>query len=153
MRDRGYGRFVKLGLSAVLLGTFAIPCAAVERPFKLQGTTAVIGNPFSPDGAAMEASGTATHLGDWTEIGMIFFDGSSGPPFPATAIAHFTAANGDQLDVLLVGSIDASLMATATYHIVGGTGRFAGASGHGDFAAAPNPDGTLSYTSTGTIDY
>lgn len=152
MRNRSNGWLIKLTLGAVILA-MAIPCAAVERPFKLQGTTAVIGNPFAPEGAVMEGSGTATHLGNWTNEGPIFFDGSSGPPFPATGIVHFTAANGDQLDVLLVGTIDANLVATATYHIVGGTGRFAGASGHGDFAAAPNSDGTLSYTSTGTIDY
>jgi hypothetical protein len=153
MKNRGYGRLIALTLSAIILVAFAIPCAAVERPFELRGTTAVIGNPFSPDGAAMEGNGTATHLGKWTEIGMIFFDGSNGPPFPATAIAHFTAADGDQMDVLMTGTIDASLVATATFHIVGGTGRFADASGHGDFAASPNPDGTLSYTATGTIDF
>jgi hypothetical protein len=152
MRDRSYG-WIRLSLGAAILVASAIPSAAVERPFKLQGTTAVIGNPFSPDGAAMEGNGTATHLGNWTEVGVIFFDGSDGPPFPATAIAHFTAANGDQLDVLMTGTIDASLVATATFHMVGGTRRFAGASGHGDFAATPNPDGTLSYTATGMIDY
>ena len=152
MRNRSDGRLIKLTLGAVILA-MAIPCAAVERPFKLQGTTAVLGNPFSPDGAAMEGHGTATHLGDWTEVGVIFFDGSGGPPFPATAIAHFTAADGDQLDVLMTGTIDANLVAVATFHIVGGTGRFAGASGHGNFLADPNPDGTLSYTAAGTIDY
>jgi len=153
MREQSLGWMIKSGLSAVLILAIAVPCAAVERPFKLQGTTAVIGNPFAPEGAAMEGTGTATYLGKWTEEGQIFFDGSSGPPFAATAIAHFTAANGDQLDVLLIGTIDASLVATATFHIVGGTGRFAGASGHGDFSALPNLDGTLSYLATGTIDY
>jgi hypothetical protein len=142
-----------LSLATVILVAFAIPGAAVERPFKLQGTTAVIGNPFAPEGAVMEGNGTATHLGHWTNAGPIFFDGSGGPSFPATGIAHFTAANGDQLEVLLTGAIDASLVATATYHIVGGTGRFAGASGYGDFLAEPNPNGTLSYRATGTIDY
>lgn len=153
MRERSYGWLIKLSLGAVVLLAFTIPCAAVERPFKLHGTTAIIGNPFAPDGATMEANGTATHLGDWTEECPVFFDGSSGPPFAATAMAHFTAANGDHLDVVLVGTIDASLVATATYHIVEGTGRFANASGHGDFSAHPNPDGTLSYTATGTISY
>ena len=151
MRELSSGWLIKVGV--LILVTLTVPCAAVERPFKLQGTTEVIGNPFAPEGAAMEGHGTATHLGKWTNEGPIFFDGSSGPPFPATGIVHFTAANGAQLEVLLTGTIDASLVATATYHIVGGTGRFAGASGHGDFAASPNPDGTLSYTATGTIDY
>jgi hypothetical protein len=123
------------------------------RPFTLRGTTAVIGNPFAPGGAVMEGAGTATHLGEWTNEGPVFFDASSGPPFAATAIARFTAANGDLLEVLLTGTVTASLVATATYHIVGGTGRFAEASGQGDFLAEPNPDGTLTYTAAGTIAY
>ena len=153
MRERSLGWLIRLSLGTFILMECAIPCAAVERPFELQGTTVVIGNPFAPEGAVMEGAGTATHLGNWTNEGPIFFDGSSGPPFAATAIGHFTAANGDQLEFLLTGTIDASLVATATYHIVGGTGRFANASGHGDFSAAPNPDGTLSYVAIGTINY
>jgi hypothetical protein len=153
MRERSRRWLIKLSLCALALAAFAVPCAAVERPFRLQGTTEVIGSPFDPAGAAMEGSGTATHLGRWTNEGLIFFDGSGGPPFGALAIVHFTAANGDRLDVILAGTVDASLVATAAYHIVGGTGRFAGASGHGDFSSQPNPDGTLSYTATGTVDY
>ena len=153
MREQNYRWLIKLSLCVLVLTAFAIPCAAVERPFKLQGTTVVIGNPFDPAGAQMQGSGTATHLGNWTNNGVIFFDGSSGPPFGALATVHFTAANGDHLDIILAGTVDASLVATATYHIVGGTGRFAGATGHGDFSAQPNPDGTLSYAATGTINY
>ena len=51
------------------------------------------------------------------------------------------------------GNLDLSGVATATYYIVGGTGRFAGASGTGDFIAQPNADGTLSYTAHGVINY
>src|SRR5437879_10656144 len=153
MRERSFRWFVRLTFGAVALAAFAITCAAVERPFKLQGTTMVLGNPFSPAGAAMQGSGTATHLGRWTNTGLIFFDGSSGPPFAATAIVHFIAANGDHLEILLNGEVDASFVTEATYYIVGGTGRFADASGSGDFSAHPNPDGTLSYTAEGTIDY
>src|SRR5437870_1079829 len=119
MRQRSYRLFIKLSLSATVLAALAIPCAAVERPFKLQGTTLVLGNPFDPAGAKMMGAGQATHLGRWVNEGLIFFDGSSGPPFSATAIVHFTAANGDKLDILLAGQIDLSGLATATYYIVG----------------------------------
>jgi|SRR5947209_10406972 len=153
MKPRSDGWLIRLSLSAVVLAALVIPCAAVERPFKLQGTTGIFGNPFDPAGAQMLGTGEATHLGHWVNDGLIFFDGSSGPPFSATAIVHFTAANGDQLDVMLTGKIDLSGVATATYYIVGGTGRFAGASGKGDFTAQPNIDGTLHYTAIGVINY
>lgn len=139
-----------LALSAAL----ASPCSAVERPFNLQGTTALLGNPFDPAGAAMvDGHGIATELGAWTNTGTVFFDGSSGPPFGASGFAQFTAANGDHLDAILVGTVDASFVVTATYSLVGGTGRFAGVSGQGGFLAHPNLDGSFSYTANGTIDF
>ena len=153
MKRRSYKLFIKLSVIAVVLAALAIPCAAVERPFRLEGTTLVLGNPFAPEGAQMKGAGQATHLGSWVNEGVIFFDASSGPPFAATAIVHFTAANGDKLDIILAGQIDLSGVATATYHIVGGTGRFANASGTGDFTAQPNVDGSLHYTAAGVINY
>src|SRR5256714_12912747 len=135
------------------LALLASPAAAVERPFKLQGTTQIIGTPFAPGGARMRGVGQATHLGRWVNEGTLFFDGSTGPPFPALAIVNFTAANGDELDITVVGTLDPSGTAIANFYIVGGTGRFANASGGGDFSAHPNADGTLSYTAEGVIDY
>jgi hypothetical protein len=153
MNPRNCRWLINLIAGAMMLAALAIPGAAVERPFKLQGTTLVLGNPFDPAGAPMLGTGEATHLGLWFNEGVIFFDGRSGPPFAATAMVHFTAANGDKVEFLLVGNLDLSGVATATYYIVGGTGRFAGASGTGDFIAHPNADGTLSYTAQGIINY
>ena len=153
MKTRTVSSLINFSLCAAVLIAFAIPCAAVERPFKLEGTTVVLGNPFDPAGAQMQGNGTATHLGDWANSGVIFFDASSGPPFPVIVVVHFSAANGDQLDAILVGHIDLSGVATGTYYITGGGGRFTGASGKGVFSAHTNPDGTLSYNADGTINY
>ena len=94
MKTRTVSSLINFSLCAAVLIAFAIPCAAVERPFKLQGTTVVLGNPFDPAGAQMQGNGTATHLGDWANSGVIFFDASSGPPFPVIVVVHFSAANG-----------------------------------------------------------
>jgi hypothetical protein len=153
MKTRTVRSLINFSLCAAVLIAFAIPCAAVERPFKLQGTTVVLGNPFDPAGAQMQGKGTATHLGNWTNSGVVFFDASSGPPFPALVVIHFSAANGDQLDTILVGYTDLSAVSTGTYYITGGGGRFTGASGKGVFTAQNNPDGTLSYNAEGTINY
>jgi hypothetical protein len=79
----------------------------------------------------MDGAGTATHLGQWTNVGTMFFDGSSDPPFAASGIVHFTAADGNRVDVSLTGTVDATLTATATYTFIGGTGPFAAVSGTG----------------------
>ena len=70
---------------------------------------------------------------------------------------NFTAANGDTLSASFAGTLtphaDGSLSGTLPCVITGGTGRFAGATGHYDFAitAVPLPDGS-GFASTATID-
>ena len=141
-------------LGALLLLAMSTSVLAQERPFHLEGSTKVLGNPFAPEGAGMDGAGTATHLGSWTNVGTMFFDASGGPPFAATGFVHFTAADGDHLDAVLTGTLDASLTAAATYTFVGGTGRFANATGSGTLNGQLNPfDGTLTYSVVGTINY
>src|SRR5438876_7485172 len=73
-----------LTLLLALSAAFATPCLAADRPFSLQGTTALAGNPFDPAGAAMVGGhGTATYLGAWTNTGRVFFVPGNAPPFAA----------------------------------------------------------------------
>ena len=70
---------------------------------------------------------------------------------------NFTAANGDTVTASFAGKLtpnpDGSLSGTLPCVITGGTGRFAGATGHYDFTitAVPLPDGS-GFASTATID-
>jgi sugar (pentulose or hexulose) kinase len=117
----------------LLLG--AIPVAAVERPFALNGRgvaafiTDSAGNII---GANVTASGTATHLGLWTTVGTVTFTPDNGV-LRSHAEVTLTAANGDKLESVVDGALNP---ATGTDHgnlrFVGGTGRFQGASGNCD---------------------
>lgn len=141
----------------LLLGV--IPVAATERPFALNGRGVAS---FITDGAGhiigadVTASGTATHLGLWTTSGTVNY----APPdengkIPSSGEATIVAANGDKLNVVIQGSFDP---ATGTDHgvfrFVGGTGRFAAASGSADFVVTVNPlTGGFELVIVGTIDY
>ena len=107
-----------------------------------------------------------TGTGVGTEIGRasieVFVEGDITLPFPAlvTSTATFTAANGDKIfergeGYLQEPAPDAVLLhLTGNGTIIGGTGRFAGATGNLSFEVTQNlfdPKGTVVFT--GTISY
>lgn len=152
-------RFIKirsLMLTAVLLlGAFS--AAAVERPFALNGNGLAA---FITDGAGnvvganVTASGRATHLGLWTTTGTVRYTPDNGL-LRSSGEATITAANGDKLEVALEGVLDPVTNTDhGVFHFVGGTGRFAGASGSADFVVNVNPlTGGFELTMVGRIDY
>jgi hypothetical protein len=141
----------------LLLGS--IPVAAVERPFALNGTgvgqfiTNEAGLPIS---ANVTGSGTATHLGLWTTTATVNY----GPPnedglIPSSGEATIIAANGDTLEAVVQGTLNLGAGTdTGIFTFVGGTGRFAGASGSADFVVTVNPiTGGFELTMVGRINY
>lgn len=108
-------------------------------PFKVNGSpgSAEItgGPPPAPLNLTVNAEGQATHLGHYssTASAVITF------PSPTTAVfdggGTFTAANGDQLSFTYTGDFFPGPVpgGRGNYEIVGGTGRFAGATGSGIF--------------------
>ena len=123
----------------LLLGS--LPAAAVERSLTLHGEGHL--TMVTPTEGMLAASGTATHLGHWTQIGKISIT-SDGPPeigdaLPTAGEVTFTAADGDTLH----STFDAVLTITTTTPLTGiaqgvfvfdgGTGRFEGMSGNGTF--------------------
>src|SRR5215210_817324 len=136
-------------LAVLLLGSF--PVQAAELPFSLTGAGTV-----TTDGA-VSASGRATHLGLFTEAGQVNFVPDPNDPTRvlATGTATFTAANGDELEVLIDGSLDLTTgIATGVFTFDGGTGRFEGASGTGNFVILQNlVTGAFEVTAVGTVNY
>ncbi|MFL6275465.1 MAG: hypothetical protein ACJ74G_09650 [Blastocatellia bacterium] len=142
---------------ALLLG--AIPVTATERPFALNGNGVAA---FLADeagnitGANVTISGTATHLGLWTATGTVHYAlPNENGKIPSSGEAGLISADGDKLNVVVQGLFDP---ATGTDHgvfrFVGGTGRFATASGSADFVVTVNPlTGGFTLTVVGTIDY
>lgn len=136
-------------LAVLLLGSF--PAQAVERPFSLSAAGTVI------DGA-INASGRATHLGQFTEIGQLSFVlDPNNPGFAlVSGTATFTAANGDQVNATLQdASLDLSTgLGSGVIEFAGGTGRFEGASGSGNLVVQQNLlTGAFEATIVGTLDF
>lgn len=152
-----------LALAAfLLLGT--LPVMAKARPFALNGNgvaTFITDGAGIPIGANVTASSTATHLGLNVTVGTVTF--SPDPDHPGRLLSSgsgtITAANGDTLLIEFNGSLEptpGSSTATdeAIFRFVGGTGRFAGASGQADALVVINLlTGAFEITMVGKIDY
>jgi hypothetical protein len=147
-------RFVSLRpAGALLVATvlLALPdrASAGERPHFLRGTAQFV----SP--TDFVGSGEATHLGRYTEAGSAQFSPTADPTvLRVDAWTVLTAANGDQLFETVTGELDlltGAITATVTY--VGGTGRFADASGSAALSAQMLPGGAIAVAVEGTIDY
>ena len=152
MTRRTYLTVLTLSALAVLgPGSHA---AAEERSFRLAGEGSLLFDPQQTLEGDFAAAGEATHLGHWTNTGTIAFD----PIDPVTLVASgdvtFVAANGDELWMEFDGVLDLTTgLGTGTFVIVGGTGRFAGATGLTDLEIIQAPDGRFAFTLDGTIDY
>lgn len=133
---------------AITLG-FAERASAKERPHSSRGTAQFV----SP--TEFVGSGNATHLGRYQEAGTVAFHPTGTP-----GVLHvhgtivYTAANGSELHAVVAGELNGltgEVLATVTY--VGGTGRFADATGVAALSGTAFPDGSLAVTVKGTIDY
>ena len=137
------------------------------RPMKLRLTVAATGEVVPPPTPCLQffhtvIEGHATHTGRIEGVGRTCVTDAvapdPSPPFPAPGpgpyltatfsnpLWELTAANGDQLfleavdAVAVISLADGSLRAEGSHTIVGGTGRFAGATGILQ-SAAVNADG------------
>jgi hypothetical protein len=138
------------------LGT--IPASAVERPFALKGTgvaTLIIDENGHLVGATPTASGTATHLGQWTVSGNVKYTPDNNGVLRSSGDATIVASNGDKLYTKIDGILDPiAAVDQGIFYFVGGTGRFEGATGSASFVVAINPvTGGFDLTVVGKIDY
>lgn len=140
----------------MLLGT--IPVSAVERPFALRGTgvaTLITDGSGNLIGGTPTGSGTATHLGQWTVTGTVHYTPDSNGVLHSSGDATITAADGDKLQIQIDGILDpVAAVDQGVFHIVGGTGRFEGATGEANFVVSLNPlTGGFELTVVGKINY
>jgi hypothetical protein len=133
-----------LALAAPVQGT------AVGLPHVSSGTAQ-----FAANGSDFAGAGTATHLGRYTEAGSATFTPTADPTvLHVEAHSTYTAANGDQLFASFSGELNGVTGAvTATVTYVGGTGRFANASGTATFSGQLLPGGAIQASANGTINY
>jgi len=151
-------KFLVLALT-VLIGSLAV--TATERPFSANGkgiATPIFDNNGNLVGVEPTGSGTATHLGLFTNTGKVTFtqDPSNSNILIPTGEGVFTAANGDKLNFIITGgALDKTTgIGTGDFEFTGGTGRFANATGHTTAVVEQNfVTGAYEITIVGNIDY
>jgi hypothetical protein len=133
---------IYLPMAAIILtAALAVPAAAKDQvPFKgtFQGSDTVT----PPATVATDATGTGTHLGQFSFTHVLTLS-------TLTGSAHWVAANGDSIDsTSVVSAVPGPVVLTVTeiHTITGGTGRFSGAEGsftvHRTHVHALSDDGT-----------
>ena len=130
MKQRWYGVGTLLAVLAVL--TLSAPAlATVEQlPFKGRSSGVVTTTGFDPvamiASTHVEGQGQATHLGQFTVTGDVDVNVVTGI---AEGTWTLTAANGDRLFLTMTGRGIDETHGIGTFTVVGGTGRFEGATG------------------------
>lgn len=148
-----------------LLGSVAV--LAVDRPFALNGkgvATFTLNEAGIPVRGDVTSTSNATHLGLCTTVGVVNYTPANDPEHPGRLLSSgsgkITAANGDTLLIEFSGVLDPPPPGSATatdkpvFHFVGGTGRFANASGAANAVVVVNlATGAFEITMVGNIDY
>jgi hypothetical protein len=147
-----------LAVMATVVSVGLTPASAKEQvPFKAH----LSGSLSFTDESHIQLTGTgeASHLGRITNSSTVAIVGPAACEggFAVQSVETLTAANGDQL----TWTVDDEACPTATpgvyrisgaYTVVGGTGRFAGATGQGTIDCLGDfVNGTFDFTVTGTI--
>ena len=130
-------RFYKISLLVTVLALLALngPARAGEQvPFKGTSSGSVTVLDVSPSliTVGLEGQGVATHLGHFTVSAVVLLDVSdpSVPGGTPTGQWTLTAANGDMLFLAMGGHGIDDTHGFGAFTVVGGTGRFEGATGY-----------------------
>ncbi len=130
MKRRLFGVSVLVAVLAALMLSGLTMAAEKQVPFKgrSSGTVTTLGPPVG--GVVQtraEGQGQATHLGRFTETGDVGIDVATGIPQGTWTL---TAANGDMLFLTMTGHGIDETHGFGAFTVVGGTGRFEGATGY-----------------------
>jgi hypothetical protein len=148
-----------LGATVMLLTNGLMPVSAgVQVPFRAAYSGTITFT--SPSTATLSAAGVATHLGAATAHGILASAPSASCDDGLSIGIHdiLAAANGDQVAITVMleacPTAPGVVQASGTYVVTGGTGRFTGASGGGDYVGVADFNtGRFSCALTGTISH
>ena len=162
MKQRWYWFSVLAAVLAALTLSGPATAAGTQVPFKGRSSGFVtVYDCVTPVAgivcARTEGEGQATHLGRFTQTSEGTVDLAS-PGAPAKGTWTLIAANGDKLFLEMTAFGIDPTHGVGTFTVVGGTGRFQGATGSYQqiitFAVAPGPsDSTFTDVLTGTISF
>lgn len=132
-----------------------LPSPPVDHPFAFKGhgiATYITDGSGNITGATTTIAGTVSPLALWSAIGELQFT----PDLHATGRATFTTDNGDQLYVLIKDSVVDfnTLISHGSADFVGGTGRYANATGGVELVVSQNLlSGAFETVMVGTLRY
>ena len=134
-------------LAAVALAlTASMAAAEKDSPFTAKYVLTI--DEFYGNHIVASGPGSGTVVGKSSMVAHVQLKGEK-----AVGSATITAANGDLIYIVSTQTEEPGTPAVGPYTIVGGTGRFASASGTGTTVAKDNPDGTVTSTFDGTISF
>jgi hypothetical protein len=152
---------IKILVLTLTLLAGSVAATAIERPFSFNGgglAVPILNESGQPIGIDVTGSGNGTHIGLFTTVGKVFF--SPDPNDPTQIIpfgqAILTASNGDKLTFVVADGSQSLITGVGTGHFnfIGGTGRFANATGAISYVVEQNfLTGAYTVTAVGTIDY
>jgi polyvinyl alcohol dehydrogenase (cytochrome) len=121
-----------------------------SRPMKAEGS-----GHFTDAAGGFVAEGRASHLGHFTHFGTLLLEPTDDPNvFAISGVTTYEAANGDQLYASLDGTLNVLTGEGSGIDTwVGGTGKFADASGTAYLTAQIFPDGTFTFELVGFVTF
>jgi hypothetical protein len=147
---RGAVRTTAMGLAVLAtIGLALLPSVATaekDAPFTAKYLLTV--DEFYGSHIVASGPGTGTVVGISSMVAHVHLKGTK-----SVGSATITAANGDLIYLVSTQTEEPGTPAVGPFTIVGGTGRFANASGSGTTVARDNPDGTVTSTLDGTISF
>jgi len=129
---------------------FSASASAEERAYQSRSTALL-----NFETLEFVATGNATHLGKYTEVGSLLISGDDPTALDVEGSATLTAANDDELRVNFTGTLNfltGTIVATITFDGAAAD-RFQDATGSGSLVAQFQADGTIAVVVDGTIDY
>jgi len=145
--NRSKSAFVACALTASALLGSGISRAETYVPWHIEGTTHSTKLIYGEDGnlvyQEVEGSGYTTHLGAMSVVGLNYLSAPENGFQVLDGHGIFKAVGGDQIFVNWNGTLVevATGVATGTYVVTGGTGRFENATGTADFSCSVAPSG------------
>jgi hypothetical protein len=138
------------GTVLAFLGLPGVSLAGHDRPFKGALVTTATNFTLLDDGVLQidgVISGQATIAGKLTGSFTYYVN----PDFTFSGTLTKVAANGDEIHETFVGYFDSPTTSVGEFTIVGGTGRFANASGGGTFSGLVASEVEIDIVFSGTI--
>lgn len=149
---RRYAFWICISVVALVALGVAPPGWGVENgPFSTKGIyqiVAVEGNPWAHHEITAEGSGQGNHVGHFTAVVQAVAKGNG----EALGVETMTATDGDVLYIENHTVLDA-MARVGTFTIIGGTGKFEGATGSGNVVNVPLGGELSEVTREGTISY